>query len=181
MGVCVDALMPQTSLRRVSAAQHASLALQEYLYALLLPDGDLMTLPGHETFSAAAEVSITAPWPPGPPQASQAYSFALFVRDAYGLVTGPFTSRTSVTVDAPACPPQCRRGRSVLEDVQCLACEQQISWTAVEQVPCAGRTGLRAVWQIKTAGRADAGVQFRCLCEQAVTPGATNGGLSHSM
>ena len=108
----------------------------EYLYALRLPDGALLALPGHEGFGPAPNVTVLAPWPPGPPRAAQRYAFALFVRDAFGATTGPVAGPDPLTVRAPACPPRapCRGGPGpFLPHFWCLSCGgHPVEWGVVE-------------------------------------------------
>ena len=113
---------------------HWCCSLQEYLFALQLLDGALVTLPRHEAFSAASQVSVSAPWLPLTPGASQTYSFALFVRDAFGLSAGPFVAASSLTVWATGCPQQCSADGALLEYVHCRTCGRLAEWAVVQQV-----------------------------------------------
>ena len=110
--------------------------LQEYWFALQLPEGALVSLPGCDSFGTAPEISVPAPWLPTEPQSSQAHTFVMFVRDAHGMSAGPLPAPHAVTVQPWKCSSRCRTGGSLLQEVQCLTCDQALSWAVVEQVMC---------------------------------------------
>ena len=112
---------------------------QEYHFAIRLPDGALLSIPGHPNFTAAPAVSFAAPWPPAAARATaQTYGFVLFVRDALGMEAGPFPAAREVAVRAPPCPRPCAGAGGLIPLVGCLVCSGPPSVAALNEVCARG-------------------------------------------
>ena len=114
---------------------------QEYHFALELPDGSLLSIPGHSAFTPSPQVSLPAPWPPTAPAAVQNYTAVLHVRDALGTQAGPFRAPGAITVQAPACQSACDSAAPLVEYAGCLTCGGLIPVASLNEV-CAGRCPL---------------------------------------